>query len=463
LQFYTTLDEARLMDEAAYRKTEYRSSFRRDIDRLIHSTCFRRLQGKTQLYPGFESDFFRNRLTHSLEVAQIARSIAAKINFENKHLFGESEINLDIVEFAGLAHDLGHPPFGHQGEEKLDELMRDYGGFEGNAQTLRLLTRIEKKGFFQETRPEPIVNFEDKRIGLNLTARSLASILKYDNAIEYKRPAIEKVQKGYYSFDAENTSWIKKSSGGSVFASKFKSIECQIMDLADDISYSTYDLEDGLKACFFSIQDVVFPSLTIRQQIGKELNINADVAGQTLFGLFEEKMYLNLIETIFDSTKQVGHAEFALQIYNELFKEFSRDGYARNALTSWLVNRFIEGIEFTYEPSLPSQSTVKFKPHTLLEVEVLKKFTFTSEVLSSRLKVPEYRGKEIVEVIFLALTQDKGFELLPVDYRNLYEKVSDNERKRIICDFVSGMTDRYAIEFYGRLKSENPKTIFKPL
>ena len=143
---YNPSDKKREFEEQEYNLDKDRTEWRRDFARLIHSPSFRRLQGKTQLYPGFESDFFRTRLTHSLEVAQIAKSLAIKINYkldlEQKHKF---RIEPDICEFAGLAHDLGHPPFGHQGERALDECMRDYGGFEGNAQTLRILSRIEKK------------------------------------------------------------------------------------------------------------------------------------------------------------------------------------------------------------------------------------------------------------------------------------------------------------------------------
>ncbi|MBX9710448.1 MAG: dNTP triphosphohydrolase [Xanthobacteraceae bacterium] len=122
----------------------FRSPFRRDIARLIHSPSFRRLQGKTQVFPGNDSDFFRNRLSHSLEVAQVAKSLAIRLNANSAH-FKNYKIDPDLVEFAALAHDLGHPPFGHNGEEALDEMMVNYGGFEGNAQTLHILARIEKK------------------------------------------------------------------------------------------------------------------------------------------------------------------------------------------------------------------------------------------------------------------------------------------------------------------------------
>jgi dGTPase len=144
------------------------------------------LQGKTQLFPSHETDFYRNRLTNSLEVAQIAKSIAIRLNSENPY-FIEHPINTDLVEFAGLAHDLGHPPFGHNGEAALDELMLSHGGFEGNAQTLRILSRLEKKQTRRfpdkSDRPVPVVGGIDERIGLNLTSRSLASILKYDKVI----------------------------------------------------------------------------------------------------------------------------------------------------------------------------------------------------------------------------------------------------------------------------------------
>lgn len=159
---YCETDSSREIEEE--NGSEFRSPYRRDFARLIHSPSFRRLQGKTQLYPGVESDFFRNRLTHSLEVAQIAKSIATAINHKFLADKPDLHINPDICEFAGLAHDLGHPPFGHQGEEALDELMRNYGGFEGNAQTLRILSRIEKK-----VKRANISAPSEYRCGLNLT------------------------------------------------------------------------------------------------------------------------------------------------------------------------------------------------------------------------------------------------------------------------------------------------------
>ena len=150
----------------------YRTQWRRDYARLIHSAAFRRLQGKTQLFPGGHSDFFRNRLTHSLEVAQIAKSIAIKINNTYSY-FKQNNIDTDLVETAALAHDLGHPPFGHNGEAALNDCMRCAGGFEGNAQTLRILAKLEKR----QTKimpdpdvPESVLDGKDNRVGWELSA-----------------------------------------------------------------------------------------------------------------------------------------------------------------------------------------------------------------------------------------------------------------------------------------------------
>jgi len=138
---YTTKDYERIV---TVEEKTHREPFRRDNGRLIHSAVFRRLQGKTQLFPCYESDFFRNRLTHSLEVSQIAKGIVEQINSTHQY-FKKNPIDRDLVETAALAHDLGHPPFGHNGEKALDDMMKEYGGFEGNAQTLRILTKLEKK------------------------------------------------------------------------------------------------------------------------------------------------------------------------------------------------------------------------------------------------------------------------------------------------------------------------------
>ena len=197
---------------------QYRTPFRRDYARLIHSPAFRRLQGKAQLFPCQENDFFRNRMSHSLEVAQIAKSIAIRLN-DNVAYFQENNISTDLVEFAGLAHDVGHPPFGHNGEFELDKQMLEYGGFEGNAQTLRILARLEKKQTLSyphvQTIPDRVIERADQRAGLNLTYRALAAILKYDREIPRNLDArksggnVDRPVKGYYFHEENLVSEIK--------------------------------------------------------------------------------------------------------------------------------------------------------------------------------------------------------------------------------------------------------------
>ena len=224
----------------------YGSDFRRDFARLIHSAAFRRLQGKTQVFPGLESDFFRSRLTHSLEVAQIAKSIAIKINFEHE-CFQQNPIDVDLVEFSGAAHDLDHPPFGHNGERALDDRMKAIGGFEGNAQTFRIVTRIEKKELRGNCQAPIDKDGVDQRLGLNVTYRSLASIIKYGRIIPFYRTS-EGIQKGIYEFEKSVFDKVKSSVCQDIPNNReFKTIECSIMDVADDVAYSTYDLEDTFK------------------------------------------------------------------------------------------------------------------------------------------------------------------------------------------------------------------------
>lgn len=184
------------------------------------------------------------------------------------------------MSFAGMAHDLGHPPFGHQGEEALDECMYNYGGFEGNAQTLRLLTRIEKK-LLDDQYPSGINDSgEDIRNGLNLTYRTIASILKYDLEIPFSKVERDrfhenrneepKAVKGYYHSESKFVEQIKKSLGGEDLP--LKSIECSIIDIADDIAYSNFDLDDSFKAGFLSPLDLLYPDTRLLENVVRSVN-----------------------------------------------------------------------------------------------------------------------------------------------------------------------------------------------
>ncbi|HWP92561.1 MAG TPA: dNTP triphosphohydrolase [Thermodesulfobacteriota bacterium] len=463
-------------DKLGLSKEPFRTDWRRDYARIIHSASFRRLQGKTQLFPYFESDFFRNRLTHSLEVAQIAKSIAIRIN-NTVPFFKDPEFNIepDIPEIAGLAHDLGHPPFGHNGEKALDDCMKPYGGFEGNAQTFRILTKIEKRQKESNSSDYGIdKKGNDRRLGLNLTYRTLAAVLKYDKAIPKKRKKDNEIVKGYYHSEAHIVHQIKSHvCGTNEFKGDFKTIECQIMDIADDIAYSTYDLEDAFKAGFINPLNMIGIDDELADQVTDKVShaINSRFTKQelkdTLYQIFEG-IFDGVVKQTKKFVKLNNHKSFMPLItgsFNATLDLIS-DGYLRSSFSSALIESFLQGIRVEVDNKYPVLSKVSLEFEKLVQVEALKQLTYACLINSSKLKVAEYRGYEIVKTIFELLSNEKqlGYKLMPEDYQALYNSfIKKSDRMRVICDFIAGMTDRYVLEFYGRLKSENPQTIFKPL
>jgi dGTPase len=474
---YTPADKTRLLGES--NPEPYRTDWRIDYARLVHCPAFRRLQGKTQLFPG-ESDFFRNRLTHSLEVAQISKSIAIKLNYEYfpDAVDDDNRISTDLVEFAALAHDLGHPPFGHNGEAALDECMRAVGGFEGNAQTLRILARGEKK----RTTGRRYIEFQDgkdARLGLNLTFRSLASILKYDEQI-LTRGKDEQITKGYYTEESQLVEKIKKMvTGEANFTGKFKTIECAIMDIADDIAYSTYDFEDAMKAGFTSVLDVL--RLSEQPKLLRRIAIRVwkKISGRT--DRFEENevppelqgkiaqtesevlaLLYEICEDIVSDFQEFKGKSPELQLISATYnaaKDVQQNGYLRTSFTSQLVGEFIQGVRLEVNKDLPALSEVVVDERVLKKIEVLKRYTFESHIEAARLKTVEFRGKDIVAEVFKCIRDNP--DLLPMDWRARHEGLPDNNHKlRCISDFIAGMTDRYALEFYQRLKGD-PVSIFK--
>ncbi|WP_311043567.1 MULTISPECIES: dGTP triphosphohydrolase [Rhizobium] len=448
---------------------EWRPEFTRDYGRIIHSASFRRQQGKTQVFPGHESDFFRNRLTHSLEVAQIAEGIADRLNTDYEAALGEHRIDGRLCAAAGLVHDIGHPPFGHNGERALDTKMKQFGGFEGNAQTLRILARLDKKELYDE----PVGG--DKRAGMNLCFRTLAAVLKYDEVIPQSREKGSDLTKGYYETEQPIVDEIKrKVLRGKEFPPKgeFKTIECAIMDVADDIAYSVYDLEDSLKAGFLTPAIILSSDLklleavaqTVTKQMKKEakkrpLSIPVDVDAPRILQTFAD-----IFRAILPA-KDKGDPIVNFGRATEGSTALASDGYLRTKLSSDLVHEFIRGVEFKLNPEAPALSKVWLRDEVKLKVEVLKQYTYTATIDSPLVKLGEYRGTQIVREIFNALQAKKGYLLMPGDVRNMYLETAENDkagRARIVCDFVAGMTDRYAMEFWGRLKSDGA-SMFKPI
>lgn len=439
--------------------TEWRPPFTRDYGRIIHSASFRRQQGKTQVFPGHESDFFRNRLTHSLEVAQIAEGIADRLNHDYRHILERDPISGRLCAAAGLVHDIGHPPFGHNGERALDAKMKEYGGFEGNAQTLRILSRLDKKSLYRE----PVGG--DKRAGMNLCYRTLGAILKYDNPIPLVRETGSKLTKGYYLSEKPIVDVIKQKvlrNKDGPPEGEFKTIECAIMDIADDIAYSVYDLEDSLKAGFLT------PAIILATSDKRLDEVAADVSKQMKRPVDRGEVMLVFVDLFkgIIPEKSEDHATAVVNFGKAVqgSHELSANGYTRTKLSSQLVHEFIKGVEFKFDPNRPALSKAWLKPETKLKVEVLKQYTYKSIIYSPRVKLGEFRGTQLVTEIFEALEGEKGELLMPDDVRERYLMTDDKAHKaRTICDFVAGMTDRYAMEFWARLKSDGAESMFKDI
>jgi dGTPase len=451
--------------------TDYLTDFQEDLSRVIHSNFFRRLQGKSQLFPAGESDFFRNRLTHSLEVASIGKAIAIR---QNKiwALGEENDIDLNIIELSGLCHDAGHPPFGHRGEKVLFDIMRKEGGFEGNAQTIHLLSKLEKLSKSGNAQYGVGKKSDDKRKGLNLTARSLASLIKYDNLIKIEN---KEFAKGYYYSEKDLIGWVKKNVGSENLSSKFKTIECSIMDIADDIAYSTFDLVDALHARFIRVTDL-FSGGAVIKHVAEKVSESLIEKGYTGKKIGAKTVLATITKLVLPFVVR-GTTEFVTDFSNpdayEPLRKFLRaadqlanNGYKRSAFARALVQRFIDGIEVKKNDKCLALSEASLKQDIALEVECLKQFVFVTLTSRSRVQVAEYRADHIIRTIFCALEEDKNAEkLLPDDFAKIYKDAGSNKvlKKRTICDFIAGMTDRYALEFYGRLMSQDPETIFKPI
>src|SRR3954463_5961676 len=243
-RFYTAFDSESL---GGGRKRDYRTPFQIDRDRIIHAHAFRKLQSKTQVFLSGEYDFYRTRLTHTMEVAQIGRSICGYLLARGAPLRGDFHIDSDLVEGVCLAHDLGHPPFGHSGERTLQELMANWGGFEGNAQTLHLLTQT----MYQN---------ETGVRGMQATRALLDGVLKYKKL--FSEFPTSPSNHFLYDPQVEVRGFV---FGGSPISEElhvgeklnaFKSVECQIMDWADDAAYSLNDIVDGVKAGFLTIERI---------------------------------------------------------------------------------------------------------------------------------------------------------------------------------------------------------------
>lgn len=405
--FYSKYDFERIKSGI---QDEYRTPFQVDRDRIIHSSEFRRLQGKTQVFLPGEYDYYRTRLTHSIEVAQIGRSICNYLKAVKKDFFGNDfYIDPDLVETVCLAHDLGNPPFGHPCEKQINRLMAPYGGYEGNAQTLRLLTEI----FYKQ---------ENSKRGMNPCRATIDGVLKYKSFYsQYEQHPdnhfIYDNQKKYIEFIFDGRKFpdnLKKTEE----INSFKSIECQIMDWADDSAYSINDLVDSISGGFITTD-----------KLEKWLQKNNS-------GEYETKLILEMIKNIKDGSYK---------------RKFSGEiGGLISSCNVKLRENFVSDLTNRYRYELVIDPEIKRK------VKLYKKISVELVFQSSQLHQIEFKGNQIIKKIFEImfdnyLENNESDKLLTEFTDNMINRSSEKaEKARIICDYISGMTDSYALRIYKR-------------
>ena len=429
---------ARRLKKVTNRQQDHRDPFQRDRARVLHSASFRRLQAKTQVMGSGQSDFYRTRLTHSLEAAQIGSGITAQLRGKYPELCAAHFPKSDsLIETICLAHDIGHPPFGHGGEVALNYMMRDHGGFEGNGQTLRIVARLET---FSE------------HYGMNLTRRTLLGLMKYPQLMEKLSKAIKPEcadnfrqlkaddwhpPKGLYSDDEDIIDWVLaplSTADRNLFQSmsvkeknkhnktRFKSLDCSIMELADDIAYGIHDLEDAI--------------------VTKVVNRN------------------DFDREVIDKLQQIDDAW--LQEYSKTLAEklFSDHHHLQKDAIGGLVNYLITAIKLTdlneqdevnfAEPLLRYNATLSTP--TAQALKIFKDFVYFYVIKLTRLQRLEYRGQQIVMELFEALSSDP-MRLLPSNSAKRWQLAFDNKQnpQRVIADYIAGMTDDYATRLYQTL------------
>ena len=429
---------ARRLKKVTNRQQDHRDPFQRDRARILHSASFRRLQSKTQVMGSGQSDFYRTRLTHSLEAAQIGSGITAQLRCKYPELCAAHFPKTDsLIETICLAHDIGHPPFGHGGEVALNYMMRDHGGFEGNGQTLRIVARLET---FSE------------HYGMNLTRRTLLGLIKYPQLMEKLSKAIKPEcadnfrqlkaddwhpPKGLYSDDEDIIDWVLaplSTADRNLFQSmsvkennkhnktRFKSLDCSIMELADDIAYGIHDLEDAI--------------------VTKVVNRN------------------DFDREVIDKLQQIDDAW--LQEYSKTLAEklFSDHHHLQKDAIGGLVNYLITAIKLTdlneqdevnfAEPLLRYNATLSTP--TAQALKIFKDFVYFYVIKLTSLQRLEYRGQQIVMELFEALSSDP-MRLLPSNSAKRWQLAVDNKQnpQRVIADYIAGMTDDYATRLYQTL------------
>lgn len=367
-------------------ESKHRTAFQRDRDRIIHTSAFRRLKYKTQVFVYHEGDHYRTRLSHTIEVAQIARTIARALM-----------VNEDLAEAVALAHDLGHTPFAHMGEDILKECMKDLGGFYHNDQSLRILTTLEQK--------------YPQWVGLNLTWETLEGVAKHNG------PVLQKGQTP--TRDVLPVALFELSQKMDMELDKYASIEAQAAAIADDIAYNNHDVEDGLRAGFFTLEDI--EQLTLFKEPLAHIRKTYPGISQAILvaELIRDMIGTMVVDVLDTSTANIK------RINPQSPKDVSNAG----------------------------EQIVRFSDEMEVKVNELRKFLFARMYKHYTVERIRLKVERIIPELFNAfLTQ---YRLLPDHWQRRVESVGgENDkmaRARVVCDYVAGMTDRFAIREHERM------------
>jgi dGTPase len=402
-------------DAARFSREEHRSQrddFARDRARVLHSAALRRLAAKTQvLSPASPADFARNRLTHSLEVAQVGRELATALR-----------LSPDVVDTACLSHDLGHPPFGHNGERALNEWAEDFGGFEGNAQTLRILTRLEPKSVDEAGRSH----------GLNLTRASLDATCKYPWTADHPLPDPGgRLKFGVYPEDEDVFRWLRAEAPGRV-----RCIEAEVMDLSDDIAYSVHDFEDAI--------------------------VNGYLDPARLAADAEHAALLHAIQSWvgFDFARdELEDALYRLMRLPEWIGSFdgTRASHARlKNLTSDLIGRFARAATTATRDAYATSTLTRYRAHVVVprvveaEMAVLKGI-IGAVVVSIEGRRSVYKEQRRVLKRLATALRERPEALDAMHAEDYRAARTDAEHGRVVIDQVASLTDQHAIAWHGRL------------
>jgi len=408
---YSEYDRERWLPEQ--HSNRRRSDFARDRARLLHSSALRRLAAKTQvLSPTGGLDFARNRLTHSLEVAQVGRELATSLGLDP-----------DIVDTACLAHDIGHPPFGHNGERALNDWSRDIGGFEGNAQTLRLLARLEPKVFGPDGRA----------YGLNLTRASLDASCKYPwpSTSSVADPS-GRAKFGFYVDDTPVFEWMRAGAPERV-----RCIEAQVMDLSDDIAYSVHDFEDAVVNGYIDVA-----------ALGSR--VDHDDLVRSMYEWIGGEFTHDQLIAAFD---RLDNLDVWLEGWNA-----SRRAQARlKNLTSQLIGRFAGAAIRATREAATGDSLIRFGADVVVPVEIqseiaVLKGIVATFVMSKNTRQPIYVQQRQVLTTLADVLLDRGPAELDAGFAEDWaDAETDAQRKRVVVDQVASLTDQSALSWYERL------------